>query len=62
MGECRPSFGQLEHQPLDSGTVKWGEGQGALKVELAQETKRSDGQPKQALLTRFTQDADLFLQ
>lgn len=60
-GEPRPSFGQLERQPLDSGTVKWGDMQGDLKVESAQEKDGSDGQPKQAHLTRFTQDADLFL-
>lgn len=34
----RPSFGQLEPQSLDLGSVQWGEVQGAPKVELAWES------------------------
>lgn len=50
-----------EHQPLDLGTVKWGEVQGALEVDSAQKTNESDGQLKQVHLTQFTQDANRFL-
>ena len=41
--------------------ARCGEVQGDPKVELAQEMNRYDGQPKQAHLTWFTQDTDLFL-
>lgn len=47
----------MEPQSLDVGRVRWGEVQGALKVESAQKNKRVQCQPKWAHLTELTEDA-----